>query len=60
MNNVKIEIVENELVIRVDLTKDFGLSSSGKSMIVASSCGNKSIGKDNIKLGLNVYKPVNA
>ena len=34
---------EGLLSIEIDTTKDFGLSSSGKSTIIASSSGNKQI-----------------
>lgn len=45
------------LMIRVDLTKEFGPSASGKTIIIASTEGNISIpGQDEIKIGLNVYK----
>lgn len=58
MQNVNMEIKGNKLIIEVDLSKEFGISASGKSISVASTKGNKDIGKDNIKIGLNVYKPV--
>ena len=58
MNNVKMTVKGSKLVIEVDLSKDFGLSSSGKSISIASTLGNKSVGVDDIKIGLNVYKPV--
>lgn len=45
------------LTIKVDVTKEFGPSSSGKTIIIASTEGNISIPeKDEIKIGLNVYK----
>jgi len=47
----------NILTIKVDLTKEFGPSSSGKTIIIASSEGNVAIPeKEEIKIGLNVYK----
>jgi len=49
------------LTIKVDVTKEFGLSASGKTIIIASTEGNISIPeKDDVKIGLNVYrkKPV--
>lgn len=58
MENVKMSIKGNKLFIEVDLTQDNGISSSGKSISIASTKGNKDVGKDNIKIGLNVYKPV--
>ena len=57
MKNVEMSIDGNILTIKVDLTKDFGPSASGKTIIIASSEGNQSIpGKETVKIGLNVYK----
>jgi hypothetical protein len=45
------------LTIKVDLSKDFGETKSGKSISIASTDGNVSIpGNDDIKIGLNVYR----
>jgi hypothetical protein len=44
------------LTIKVDLSKDFGPSSSGKTMIIASTEGNVSIPGREEKIGLNIYK----
>ncbi len=57
MENVKMEIKGDKLIIEVDLKHRGGVSSSGKSISIASTKGNKDIGKDNIKIGLNVYIP---
>nr|WP_319488503.1 hypothetical protein [uncultured Caproiciproducens sp.] len=58
MKNVKMSITDNKLLIEVDLSQSFGLSSSGKSITVASTEGNKPVpGSEEIKIGLNVYKP---
>ncbi len=35
MKNVEMAVEENILIIKVDLTKDFGPSSSKKSIIIA-------------------------
>jgi len=57
MKNVEMSIEGNILTIKVDLSKDFGPSSSGKTIIIASSEGNQSIpGKEAVKIGLNIYK----
>jgi hypothetical protein len=57
MKNCKVTVKGNKAIIEVDLTQDFGPSSSGKTVIIASSEGNQSLpGKPEIKLGLNVYK----
>ena len=52
-----MRVESNILTIKVDLTKDFGPSSSGKTTIVASTEGNAGVpGKEEVKVGLNVYK----
>jgi len=56
MKNVELKIDGNILTIKVDLTKEFGPSSSGKTTIVASTEGNVSLPDRDEKLGLNVYK----
>lgn len=57
MKNVDMKVEGDTLIIKVDLTKEFGPSSSGKTIIVASSEGNQTIEyKDGYKLGLNVYR----
>jgi len=57
MKNVDMKLNENQLVITVDLTKDFGTSKSGKSITIASTEGNISIPEhDDIKIGLNIYR----
>ena len=59
MKNVEMSIEGNILTIKVDLSKDFGPSASGKTIIIASSEGNQSIpGKEVVKIGLNVYKEI--
>lgn len=58
MKNVSLSVEGNKLLIEVDLSQDFGPSSSGKSICIASSEGNKSVpGTEDIKIGLNVYRP---
>jgi len=57
MKNVDLKLEGNILIIKVDLGKDFGPSSSGKNVIVASTEGNQSVpGKEDVKIGLNIYK----
>ena len=59
MKNINMEVKGKKLIITVDLEKEFGISSSGKSTIIASSEGNQAVPEtDGIKIGLNVYKPV--
>lgn len=57
MKNVEMTIEGNILTLKIDLTKDFGPSSSGKTIIIASTEGNVSVPDDEEKkIGLNVYK----
>jgi len=57
MKNVEMKTEGTILTIRVDLTQEFGPSSSGKTIIIASTEGNVSIeGNEAIKVGLNVYR----
>jgi ABC-type molybdate transport system ATPase subunit len=57
MKNVEMKLENNILTIKVDLTKEFGPSSSGKTIIIASTEGNISVpDKEDVKIGLNVYK----
>lgn len=55
MKNVQVKTEGKKLMITVDLTKDFGPSKSGKSILIASTEGNQEISK-NTYVGLNVYK----
>lgn len=56
MQDVKQEIKEDKLIIEIDLTQDFGLSKSGKTITIASTRGNQKIEGTNAVIGLNVYK----
>lgn len=62
MQNINLVIVkENDgdenLIITINLTKDFGRSKSGKSTIIATTSGNVSIpDHSDIHLGLNLYR----
>jgi len=56
MKNVELTVEGTMLTIKVDLTKDFGPSSSGKTIIIASTEGNVSIPDREEKIGLNIYK----
>ncbi len=58
MKNIEMKVEGNKLIIVVDLNQEFGLSSSGKSITVASTEGNISVPeREDIKIGLNIYKP---
>ena len=56
MKNVQIKVEGNVLTVKVDLTKEFGPSSSGKTSIIASTEGNVSVPDRDEKVGLNVYR----
>lgn len=53
--NVAMMVRGTELYIYSDLSKEFGMSSSGKTVVIASSSGNKPIGQSNAFLGLNIF-----
>jgi hypothetical protein len=56
MKNVQMTVNGNLLTITVDLSKEFGPSSSGKTIIIASTEGNVTIPQREEKIGLNVYR----
>ncbi len=57
MKNVQLKVAGDKLTITVDLSKDFGLSRTGKSVTVATTSGNKQLTKKpGTYVGLNVYK----
>jgi len=56
MKNVEMTLEGNALTIKVDLSKEFGPSASGKTIIVASTEGNIEIPAREEKIGLNVYR----
>ena len=56
MKNVEMKIEGTTLTIKVDLSKEFGPSASGKTTIIASTEGNVSIPNREEKVGLNVYR----
>lgn len=56
MKNVEMTVEGDKLTIMVDLSKEFGPSSSGKTIIVATTEGNVTIPDRQEKVGLNVYR----
>jgi hypothetical protein len=56
MKNVEYKVEKKRLIIEIDLTKDFGPSESGKTIIIASTNGSQKIGYEDAVLGLNVFK----
>lgn len=59
MENIEFEVQGDQLMIAIDLSQELGQSSSGKSVIIATTGGNVSVpGHEEVKIGLNVYRPV--
>ena len=56
MVNVDIAVKGKTIIIKIDKTKTFGPSKSGKTITIASTQGNKEIAGTGIVLGLNCYK----
>jgi len=56
VKNVELTVSGNTLTITVDLTKEFGPSSSGKTIIIASTEGNLPLPGRTEVVGLNVYR----
>lgn len=57
MKNIEMKVEGNTLTMTVDLSKEFGPSSSGKTIIIASTEGNVSVpGAEDKKVGINIYK----
>ena len=56
MKNVEMSVDGETLIIQVDLSKNFGPSKSGKTILIASTEGNVSVPEREEKIGLNVYR----
>ncbi len=56
MKNVELSVSGDTLTIKVDLSKEFGPSSSGKTIIIASTEGNFPLPGRTEVVGLNVYR----
>lgn len=57
--NVLYKVDGKKLLIEIDLTAEQEESKSGKSMIIASTRGNKRVLKDKeVFLGLNLYEKI--
>lgn len=60
MKNVDVSVDKKILTIKVDLTKEYGESNSGKTMVVASTEGPLKLSSDpSIIVGLNVNRKKN-
>jgi hypothetical protein len=58
MTNLKLSRQGDTLTITIDLKAEGVPSSSGKSLIIASTNGNAQVSGTDLKLGLNLYRPV--
>jgi hypothetical protein len=57
MKNVQMQVDGDVLTIRVDLSKDYGLSPSGKSVVIGTTEKNVPIGdRSDFRVGVNVYR----
>lgn len=57
MKNVAVQIKDNKLVLKIDLSKSQGKSKSGKSNVIATTEGNVELtGHQDVKLGLNIFQ----
>ena len=56
MKNVEMTVEGDVLTIKVVLSKDFGPSKSGKTIMVASTEGNVTVPDRDEKIGLNIYR----
>ena len=59
MKNIDIIVFGRTLTINVDLTKTFGASASGKSIIIGSTEGNQHVTTPDgkvVSVGVNVYE----
>lgn len=57
MKNLDMKLNGNITTISLNIGNEFGMFSSGKSLIIASAVSNVSIPEmDEIKIGLNTYR----
>lgn len=56
MLNIESKVNGDTLTLTIDLSKEFGRSKSGKTVIIASTQGNKKIDGTEAVIGVNCYK----
>lgn len=56
--NVEMEVEGNKLILTIDLTEDYGPSTSGKTNVIATTSGSKNVPTPlgNILVGVNINK----
>ena len=57
MENIKVTQEGNIMTLAIDLSKSQGPSKSGKSIIIATTGGNKEIAPGTL-MGLNIYRKI--
>ncbi len=57
-DNVEATIDGDKLIIVMDMSEEGHPSQSGKSITIATTGGNTTIGQTGLKLGLNLTRPV--
>ncbi len=56
MQNIEMTIEENILTVKIDLSKRFEPSKSGKTISIATTSGNIAVPENKkIKIGINAY-----
>jgi len=55
MKNIEYKVENGTLTLKVDLSKSYGPSRTGKTTIIASTEGNQAI-EPGVFVGLNVYR----
>jgi hypothetical protein len=56
MKNIQMTVEGNIPTIKVDLARECGPSSSGKTIIITSTEGNIAVPEREEQVGLNVYR----
>lgn len=56
MKNIEMTIEGEILTVKIDLSKNYGPSKTGKSIVIASSEGNVNVPEREEKIGINVYR----
>ena len=60
VHNVKVTVKENKLTVECDLSAEGKASSTGKTILVASTAGSYGVPGTDLKLGLNLFRPINS
>lgn len=56
--NVTAELMGDILILRCDLSEQGSESKSGKSSVVGTTNGNVPIAGTDVRVGLNIYRPL--